>query len=269
MTTTTTKPTGQFCPLCHRVGEICGARDGLYVLRRCNGAGTHPCVLLSWQHACVAAYHEMYTDANFYHDQIQRERGERTMPERDVEHGTAAFQRCMMLRQYRDAGSAANRAPTVLDIGAGAGAFVAMAAAWGYGASGIEPNACMVEAGRALGRDLHAGCWQDIVGYHDILCAHDVIEHLVAPLEFLCRLAEHLNPGGLIVLDTPEWGCPAARAQGVHWRHVRPLEHICLYSEGALRELCARAGLQVEGLHRPLGGKIGKMALYLRKEEDE
>jgi len=279
---TTTKPTGQFCPLCHRVGSICGARDGLYMLRQCDGGGAHESVLLSWQHACTAAYHQMYTSESYYHDQFQRERGERAMPERDVEHGAAAFHRCMMLRQYRDTHGDArwegcvgptpidrNYATTLLDIGAGAGAFVSMAAAWGYAASGIEPNACMVEAGRRLGRDLRAGGWEDIDGRYDILCAHDVIEHLIAPLEFLRCLADHLEPGGLIVLDTPEWLCPAARREGIHWRHVRPLEHICLYSEGALRELCSRAGLEVEGLHRPLQGRIGKLALYLKKKEEE
>ena len=63
----------------------------------------------------------------------------------------------------------------------------------------------------------------------------------------------------------PEWDCPESRREGLAFRHVKPLEHLVLYSEAAAVALFDRAELQVVALVRPLRGMLGKVAFYLRR----
>jgi SAM-dependent methyltransferase len=251
------------CPLCYRAGESIGERDG-YVLRQCRGRGSylpHAPILLSWQWDSVAEYEALYTQPERYHKEMQCSEGQPESWMRDAEHLAAARARLQFLQTLMPSG-------TVLDIGAGTGAFVAMAQAFGYDAFGIEPSELANEA-QKIGRTVKFGSWSslNIHDSADIVTLHDVWEHLVSPVYCLKYLARLLRPGGLIVVEIPEWDCPQARQQGVLWRHVRPLQHVFLPSDDAARALFAMAGLQVEAMMRPRRGQIGKIAYYLSRPQ--
>lgn len=251
-------PVGEFCPICGRVGHTSFEKNGM-ILRGCIGsaleshAGSE--VLLSWPYQSTTDYESIYDTGDHYHDGMQRERGERTYMERDQEHGNCAFERCQMLRCYRRSGR-------LLDVGCGMGSFVAMAAAWGFDAFGTEPNDCIAQHGRTLGRRIQTEYWTGRInapGTFSVITAHDVIEHLTDPNGFMATMREVLTDDGLLVIDTPEWD------GSMDNRHIKPKEHICLYSEGALRNILERAGFKVVGMHRPLNGSIGKLAMYCVK----
>lgn len=237
------EPAGKVCPLCGGPGEPWGEKDG-YPLRQCCG------ILLSWQFPDVESYERQYlTD---YHTEGQRRENQLPSLVRDTEHLTAARSRLDLLRLWKPDGQ-------LLDIGTGTGAFVAQATAYGYQATGYEPHFEMGEFARSLGRNVFTRNWRDVRSQWDVITLHDVLEHLTEPQACLVRLEQHLRPGGLIVVEWPEFDAPNP-AWG---RHIRPLQHITLWSDYAARELFRRCGLTVEAAFRPMRGTLGKISYFL------
>lgn len=104
--------------------------------------------------------------------------------------------------------SAPNR--RLLDVGSGAGIFVAAAMARGFDVVGVEPSARAVEISRHWGELpivrglLEAG--DDLPRQNGALTLWDVIEHVPDPTALINACAEHLADGGLLVLETPDEG---------------------------------------------------------------
>jgi 2-polyprenyl-3-methyl-5-hydroxy-6-metoxy-1,4-benzoquinol methylase len=171
--------------------------------------------------------------------------------ERFAEHCAAAECRLRALAEVRGITPG-----TLLDVGAGSGAFVRVARLWGWVAEGLEPNAAMVRRARASGIPLRTGSWRRVRGPRDVITLHDVIEHLLAPEACLRRLRRCLAPGGMLVIETPEW----REDRSLEWRHLRPREHLCLFSERALRVLLRRCGFDTAPLalrvRRPVQDKL-------------
>jgi len=249
---------GRECPLCGEPGVAFGCKAG-YPLRECRCEGP---VLLSWPWGSVAEYQRWYQEDNApYHGAHQATQGLAPMWQRDGEYLQAASVR------YRVLSGLFPWVRRVLDIGAGTGAWVAELQAHGVAAVGYEPSPEMARQAQARGRNVCVGGWEDIPAPDlrpDLVTMHDVFEHLPDPHGCVRRLQALVGPAGLLCIEMPEWDCPQARAEGAAFRHVRPLEHVALYGERAATELFRRAGLEVVALVRPLEGRLGKVAYYLR-----
>ena len=76
-------------------------------------------------------------------------------------------------------------------------------------------------------------CFDAIVGF-------DVFEHFRDPEAAAKALERLLAPGGLILLQTPCY-----RGEDKAWEQFRPAEHLFLFNEENIRQLMARAGLEV------------------------
>jgi len=243
--------TGHVCPLCGSPGVEVGVKEDV-PLRECCGT------LLAWSWPDEQAYYNWYSHSDSYHEVQQRREGQLPMVDRDPEYVVASSVRVRII---------AGLYPTVrrvLDIGAGTGAFVAVASGHGLAALGLEPNHRLVARARAQGRNLEVGGWRESSGEWDLVAMHDVFEHITRPEECLKHLRSLLSPTGILVIEMPEWESPEARRQGFGWRHVRPLQHVCLYSDTAAQNLFRRNGLAVDALVRPLSGAIGKVTYFLR-----
>lgn len=247
------RPAGEVCPFCGSRGEPWDERQG-YLLRHCRCV--EPGTLLSWQWPSVAAYEALYTAPGAYHEEAQRGQGQAPSLARDTEHLAAARSRLELLRQW------VSPSATLCDVGCGTGAFVAAARAFGYEAAGFDPCRELVKFGRRIGRELREGSWQAVQGHSAVITLHDVLEHLAEPLACLTHLRERLWPGGLLVVEIPEAFAPDPAWQ----KHIRPLQHVALYSDPAARELFRRAGLKVEMMHRPVRCSLGKISYYLSAE---
>lgn len=77
----------------------------------------------------------------------------------------------------------------------------------------------------------------------------DVIEHLERPREFLEKIGRLLEPGGRVLLATPDLGSAAASLLGPRWPHYKP-EHVTYFTAGSLSALLTRAGFRVEWIGR-------------------
>lgn len=150
---------------------------------------------------------------------------------------------------------------SLLDIGAGNGVWVQfLNDATRVEATGIEPNPAL------CGGYVSPGTWEDAKGQFAVVTAFDVFEHLTRPVYFLRHMQRVISPGGLLVIEMPEWDGPQARRDGVSWKHVRPRQHVCLYSREALVALAEQCGWDLVGCFRPLRGSIGKMTYVLQQK---
>ena len=144
-------------------------------------------------------------------------------------------------------------ATTLLDVGAGAGLLVDEARRRGLAAVGVEPSRSLVDYAGRLGIDLLQGVFPhpDLTGRtFDAITIVDVIEHVTDPVAMLRDAAAALNPGGVIVVVTPDAGSLAARVMGTRWWHFR-LAHIGYFKRASLQRAAAEAGLIIEGSFTP------------------
>ena len=152
------------------------------------------------------------------------------------------FRWCYILSQI----SKVTGGSSLLDVGAGNGYFVAIARTeFGLNAVGIEISKKEVE----FAKDVCAVQLinEDIRSHrdnYDIITSFNVIEHVEDPQTFLCSMLQRLNPGGIMVITTPNPTCIHTRVKGVeNWNMVCPPHHVNLFSSKALNILLENNGL--------------------------
>ena len=257
----------------------CGARDAEAAelgLRRCAACGT---VYASEYADPGEVFVEGYFEggAGSYGIDTAHPRFQAFMAE-------VCARRCAFIEQLTGVGS-------LLDVGCGGGELLRAATARGWRAAGAEPMAEAVELARsrAPGADIRAGPSSD-AGFDersfDVVCAFHVLEHMPDSRAFLGELARFARPGGLVVVETPNYASLLRRRHGSNWIHLRPLEHLAHFTPQTMRGAFAGAGLDpvrittptwIVGEHtaeelaaelalrRPLGARVlarGLEALY-------
>lgn len=134
----------------------------------------------------------------------------------------------------------------LLDIGCGIGDFIHAAAENGIEAWGVESSTYAVDYCKAHHRypvqamDEFDALPRDF----DIVTLWHVLEHTMDPAAFLATALTRLRPGGLLVIEVPNWGAWIAKVTQARWRHIRR-EHLFYFTPAALSNLVARSGLRV------------------------
>lgn len=155
-----------------------------------------------------------------------------------------------------------------IDIGAGIGFSVELAAAHGWQARGLEPNRYLAEHARQRGLDVATGYLDEqTTGQYDLVLVDNVLEHILHPLPFLRLAAGLLSDDGLMVVAIPplDWLRDAlGRSSWVRARVSRPQlnvfteadEHVNMLSRAAMLRLAQAAGL------RPLPVRFHPSRIY-------
>jgi SAM-dependent methyltransferase len=137
----------------------------------------------------------------------------------------------------------------LLDIGCGTGFRLSVASARGWQAEGIEPSEFASQVAREhYGQTCHTGRLDNTPykdGGFDAVVLHAVIEHVTNPRGLMCEAARLLRPGGVIALQTPNYGSRRVKLRGSNWNEIRPPEHIVMHSERSLGRLADGADLDV------------------------
>lgn len=158
----------------------------------------------------------------------------------------------------------------LLDVGCAAGFFVQAARDRGWEACGIEPCAWLVEWGRShvtphlQCTTLAAARFPDAT--FDVVTMWDVLEHVPDPLAELQECARVLKPGGLLVINFPDFGSLSARVTGRHWWFLLS-NHLYYFTRPVMRAYLARAGFRVAAFRRhwqvlPLGHLASIFHIY-------
>jgi SAM-dependent methyltransferase len=144
-------------------------------------------------------------------------------------------------------------ARSVLDIGAGNGAFVAAAQQAGLTALGVDlaPGGARVPGVEVLVGDLLAEGPEALPlrpGSWDAVTLWDTVEHLAAPLPVLRQALALLSPGGILVVETPNERGLSARLRGAEWWVFGPSDHLVMFSRATLALALRCAGGRVVAL---------------------
>lgn len=138
------------------------------------------------------------------------------------------------------------RTGQVLEVGSGLGYLTFALHAAGYQVRGLELSSRAVEAARDRFGDLYTvhdvSRTDPAVDGADVVVMTEVLEHVTDPAALIASIARLLRPGGTALVTTPN---KSAAPRNAYWLTDNPPVHLWWFSETTLRQLGARAGLQV------------------------
>jgi SAM-dependent methyltransferase len=137
----------------------------------------------------------------------------------------------------------------LLDFGCGAGYFFERAARRGWEAHGVEVGDWAQQAAKLRGlANLHKGLLVEQRfpdGCFDVVCAHQVLEHLPTPKKDLAQIRRVLRPQGLFYASVPNYRCLSIVLGRDDFELNYPLAHVNYFGPGALRNLLQACGFRV------------------------
>jgi SAM-dependent methyltransferase len=147
----------------------------------------------------------------------------------------------------------------LLDVGCGPGFLLRDAAAHGFDAQGVEPDADVVAAASAQGAPVRHGYFPQALGADerfDVIVFNDVLEHIADIPAALAASAAHLTQGGLLCVNCPDRRGLIYRVADLAdrfgfsgalkrlWQVGLPSPHLWYLTPQALERAAARAGLR-------------------------
>ena len=156
----------------------------------------------------------------------------------------------------------------LLDVGCGFGHFVRWAVDHGWDAFGTDFDPWARERTVVPGRVRTEPAEFD--GSFDVVTLWDVLEHVPRPIEFAAELRERLQPGGRLVVGSPNFAAlklrwallrrDPARFHDV----VRPEEHVVQFTEAGMLLALERAGYgRARVLRPPMARRSGAAGNWL------
>jgi 2-polyprenyl-3-methyl-5-hydroxy-6-metoxy-1,4-benzoquinol methylase len=132
----------------------------------------------------------------------------------------------------------------VLDIGCGAGSFVAACLARGWDAWGIDPY--LPETDPGFSSRLKRITATDFAAEHpsefDRVTLWAAWEHLIEPMRTIEAAFDMVKPGGLLLFNSPCGDSLHARLRGKTWSMVTLLEHLTFLTPKSASSLARRLG---------------------------
>jgi len=151
------------------------------------------------------------------------------------------------VRRYRGGGR-------LLELGCAYGFFL-MEAAPHFDVVGLELAQAAAEHCRRAGLNVIQGAADETnlgkIGHVDVIVLFDVIEHLPDPGGTLALCHRQLNPGGIVVITTGDFGSTFARLCGAKWRLMTPPQHLWFFTGESMRRLAGTLGFTVEHVDHP------------------
>lgn len=166
--------------------------------------------------------------------------------------------------------------PSLLDIGSGIGIMLDAAKETGYDPIGVELStklaAIAVKKGHTvINRNISEMTFEK---KFDTITMMDIIEHLEDPRDVLVALKLLLNPGGELIVYTPNHNSLIVKAAGLFYRlgikapveNIFACTHTCFFTTKTLGNVLSNTGFKVKKIHhfnydtsRP-GQKVSQIA---------
>ncbi|MGD8705611.1 MAG: class I SAM-dependent methyltransferase [Syntrophobacterales bacterium] len=158
---------------------------------------------------------------------------------------TASADRVTFRRRLRLMATFQSQRGRLLDVGCSIGTLMSVAKELGWEVEGLEPNPKAANLAREQGFSMREGFFtaeqvRELPGGYQCVVMSDVIEHISDPVEAL-RLAKGLlEPGGFLLVSTPNLESFWCRKF-----QLKPEEHLFLFSSENLRTVLERQGLKI------------------------
>lgn len=218
------------CPVCDRLAKVFLGQTGVCVLWRCE------CGLVF---ADRAKWVDPYAASDYYdpaHQPIESYPLRPTATDRD---------RLSSVTRHVDRGR-------LLDYGGGLGRTALAAHQAGFEAIVLEDSHKAVAEGVLHHPDI---TWirgkempEDIPDASmDVITLFHVLEHLLDPLKVLQGIHRVLRPGGLVVIEVPNWGSHLRRIQGLKWQYALD-HHVNHFDQRSLTFTLRSAGFRSVGM---------------------
>ncbi|MEM7534571.1 MAG: class I SAM-dependent methyltransferase [Chloroflexota bacterium] len=173
----------------------------------------------------------------------------------DLQHRTW-HQYLRVLQKHKPAQTTSGGPHQLLDIGCGAGSFLAEAQSLGYVVEGQEISPYFIDYCRSHHHfTIHEGFLDDLSlepASYDCITAFDVLEHHPDPTALFTQIHRLLKPGGVMMMSTPDIGNWSARRYGAKWLHIHPIGHIYYFDRQTISMLFQKTKftcVQVGGIH--------------------
>jgi SAM-dependent methyltransferase len=253
------------CPLCGngRCVSYCVAKDlnwgipGEFEYLKCKACK----FIFQWPQPELSNIKALYPE--FYGTKVD---GLNADIDRYVENG-ANRMRADVLSRFCPKGS-------IFDVGCGCGLFLEYMYRRGREVGGVEPASEHVTFAREKFKmaNVMQGSWPEsgITGRKWDVCSFiHVIEHLPGPVEMLAQARDVLNPGGWLILETPNVRSWPARLFGSNWVSMEAPRHLYLFSPDSLSECVKRAGFRTRCLmtYSPSTMEYSESLRYVMQEK--
>jgi len=150
---------------------------------------------------------------------------------------------------------------SLLEIGPAYGLFAHLAKRAGFNVTGVEMDSrCCGFLRDTVGINVVEGSNTaqilSSLPMFDVIVMWQVIEHLTDCWQVLAMAAEHLAPGGILIVDTVNPDSLQFKVLRGRWTHVDAPRHVCLIPVHLLVEFAGQHGLQTVELSA--NGKIAQ-----------
>ena len=137
---------------------------------------------------------------------------------------------------------------TLLEVGCATGEFIKTCRRrFGWEVAGIEPNRRLSDALNREGYPVVPSTLENAefpAGKYDVASLFNVFEHLWDPVYSLKRINRLLKPGGLIVVEIPNFDSPSRKRFGKHWFLYHLPRHLSHFTKNSLTGLMNECGFE-------------------------
>lgn len=136
---------------------------------------------------------------------------------------------------------------SIVDVGCGSGEVLQAARQRGWTVAGAEPVEESAAIARERGLDVRTAILEESglpQGEWDVVSAFHVLEHMSDGAAFLRSIMRWARPGGLLVIEVPNWASVDRINHGPGWSALRPLEHIAHYTPETMERILRSVGLE-------------------------
>jgi SAM-dependent methyltransferase len=164
----------------------------------------------------------------------------------DTSYATQEFAlRATFKRLLHNLGDRRLTGGTLLEVGCGYGYLLDEARPYFDRRVGTEFSLEGAQIARATGAEVFVGSIEQISAKAKFDCtlAIQVIEHVYQPLTFVKQLIRRTQPGGHIVVATPDIGGVLRKVMRRHWPSFKVPEHVGYFDFKTLSRLMEKAGL--------------------------
>ncbi|MDB5106861.1 MAG: Methyltransferase type 12 [Fibrobacteres bacterium] len=219
------------CPACGKMPARIKGRLGPTLLRRCR--------------ACSLVYISPRLATSVREEMLRREPSPISSDRNLWLRHEMAERMVRMHREMPTVKGMNKRAASLLEIGCRWGHFLQLCRPHYRSVEGLEWSKERAAFARdrfdlqVSATDIFRDPWD---GRYNVIAAWDLMEREPHPLEFLRWVHDHLEPGGQLVLSTPNYNSLSRRILGKRWFFFEPSRHLVYFTPATLKALLRQAG---------------------------